>query len=194
MDLYQLPVQAELGGKTYHLHTDYRDILEIFSYLEDPDLPVPVRWRIAMALFYEEPVPPESWQAALDYLTQFLNCGRQSQPGPRLMDWQHDAAAILAGVNRVAGKEIRELAYVHWWSFLSWFHAMEPGQLSTLVSIRDRLRRGKPLEAWQQEFYRADPKAVELPQRLSSREQQAKDAMLARLEAPCEKGEDHGKN
>ena len=33
MDLYQLPVRAALGGREYHLHTDYRDILEIFSYL-----------------------------------------------------------------------------------------------------------------------------------------------------------------
>ena len=194
MDLYQLPVRTVLGGREYHLHTDYRDVLEIFSYLENPDLPVPVRWRIAMALFYEEPVPQEDWQAALDYLTQFLECGQHSRPGPQLMDWQHDASAILAGVNRVAGKEIRALPYVHWWSFLSWFHAMEPGQLSTLVSIRDRLRRGKPLETWQQEFYRADPKAVELPQRLSDRERQEKNAILARLEAPWEKGEDHGNN
>lgn len=181
MDLWSLPVQVTLAGKHYHLHTDYRDILEIFSYLEDPDLPEPVRWRIAMALFYEEPVPEGAWQAALDYLVAFLSCGREENPGPRLMDWKQDAPAILAGVNRVAGQEIRALPYVHWWSFLSWFHAMEPGQLSTLVSIRDRLRRGKPLEPWQQEFYRANVHAVELPVRLSRHERQQRDALLARI-------------
>ena len=103
MDLWRLPVTTVLGDREYHLHTDYRDILEIFSYLEDPDLPEAVRWRIAMALFYEEPVEPDHWQEALDYLASFLRCGREERPGPRLMDWQHDAAAILAGVNRVAG-------------------------------------------------------------------------------------------
>lgn len=190
MNLYQLPVRTTLDGREYHLHTDYRDILEIFSYLDDPDLPEPVRWRIALTLFYEEPVPPESWQAALTYLVSFLCCGREGVPGPRLMDWEHDAGAILAGVNRAAGTEIRALAYVHWWSFLSWFHAMEPGQLSTLVSIRDRLRRGKPLEPWQQEFYRSDPKAVALPVRLSSRQRQQHDALLRRLDGT--KGENHG--
>ena len=145
-----------------------------------------------MALFYGEPVPRQHWQAALDFMTAFLTCGRQEQPGPRLMDWNHDAAAILAGVNRVAGQEIRALPYVHWWSFLSWFHAMEPGQLSTLVSIRQRLRQGKPLESWQQEFYRANIRAVELPQRLSQQEQQQRTALLARLDAPCVKGAEHG--
>lgn len=186
--LWNLPETAVLEGKHYRLHTDFRDVLEIFSYLQDPDLPEPVRWRIAMALFYEEPVPQAHWQAALDYLVFFLSCGGQDQPGPRLMDWDHDAQAILAGVNRAAGREVREMKHVHWWSFLSWFHAMEPGQLSMLVSIRDRLRRGKPLEPWQQEFYRANPKAVELPQRISSRERQQRAAWLARLD----KGVKHG--
>lgn len=190
MDLWQLPVKTTIDGKTYHLHTDYRDILEIFSYLDDPDLPEPVRWRIALALFYEEPVPAHSYQPAMDYMTAFLCAGKKTPPGPRLMDWNHDAGAILAGVNRAAGMEIRGLKYVHWWSFLSWFHAMEPGQLSTLVGIRDRLRRGKPLEPWQQEFYRNDPKAVSLPERLSSREAAQKDALLARLDRG--KGEVHG--
>ena len=37
MDLYQLPVKTKLGECEYHLHTDYRDILEIFSYLDDPE-------------------------------------------------------------------------------------------------------------------------------------------------------------
>ena len=193
MDLWQLPVQVTLGGKLYHLHTDYRDILEIFSYLEDPDLPDMVRWRIAMALFYEEPVPADTYQAAVEYLADFLRCGQPERPGPRLMDWNHDAPAILAGVNRVAGREVRAMKYLHWWSFMSWFHAMEPGQLSTLVSIRDRLRRGKPLEPWQQAFYRADPQAVELPQRLNVQQRQQRAALLRRLGALPEEGGENGK-
>lgn len=180
--LWNLPVQVTIHDQQYRLHTDYRDILEIFSYLEDPDLPEPVRWRIAMALFYVQPVPPEDWQEALDYLVFFLNCGAGEQPGPRLMDWDHDASAIIAGVNRAAGQEIRSLSYVHWWSFLSWFHAMEPGQLSTVVSIRDRLYRGKPLENWQKAYYRANREAVVLPVRRSRQEQQERLRLLARLE------------
>lgn len=193
LNLWQLPVQVTLNGHRYHMHTDYRDILEIFSYLEDPDLPEMVRWRIAMALFYEEAVAEADWQAALDYLATFLRCGQPEHPGPKLMDWEHDAPAILAGINRVAGQEIRALPYVHWWSFMSWFHAMEPGQFSTLVSIRERLRRGKPLEPWQQEFYRADPQAVALPKRISAQQRRQQAALLARLGVSAENGGEHGK-
>lgn len=185
MDLWQLPVQACLAGVTYDLHTDYRDILEIFSYLEDPDLPEQVRWRIALALFYEQPVQQAHRQAALDYMVRFLCCGVPDTPGPKRMDWQHDAAAIIAGVNRAAGREIRSAPYIHWWSFLSWFHAMEPGQLSTVVSIREQLRRGKPLEPWQKEYYRENKAAVDLPVRYSAAERREQARLNALLEGPA---------
>ena len=76
----------------------------------------------------------------------------------------------MSDVNRVAGREIRDEAFVHWWTFLSWFHAIGEGQLSTLVSIRDKLRRGKKLEKWEQDFYRKHREQVELKKRFSARE------------------------
>lgn len=184
MNLWQLPVTLELCGRCYSLNTDFRDILELMGYLEDPQLPEPVRWLIALGLFYREPVLPEHRQAASEYLCRFLCCGMQDVPGPKLLDWQHDAPAIIAGVNQAAGQELRSLPYVHWWSFLGWFHAMGPGQLSTLVSIRDRLRRGKPLEDWQREYYRNNRKAVDLPVRYSPEEQQQRAQLQALLDGP----------
>ena len=41
---FSLPREVVIGGKTYGFHTDFRDMLEIFSYLEDPDLPEFIRW------------------------------------------------------------------------------------------------------------------------------------------------------
>ena len=83
----------------------------------------------------------------------FINCGdtETTRKAPKLMDWEQDARAIVADVNKVAGMEIRALTYLHWWTFLSWFHAIGEGQLSTVVSIRDKLRRGKKLEQWEKE-------------------------------------------
>ena len=59
MECYCLPVKADLGGEEFPVHADFRDILEIFSYLEDPSLPEMIRWRIAVALFYDRRVPEE---------------------------------------------------------------------------------------------------------------------------------------
>ena len=50
---------------------------------------------------------------------------------------------IIADINKVAGTEVRSLSFLHWWTFLSFFHAIGEGQLSTLISIREKLRTGK---------------------------------------------------
>ena len=168
-----LPESAEIGGVTYLLNTDFRDMLEIMQYLNDPDQPEYLRWRVAVALFYEgeEPVPEEHLQEAMEYLADFIACGeKDAKPGPKLLDWEQDAQAIVADVNKVAGTEIRSMPYMHWWTFLSYFQAIGEGQLSTLVSIRDKLRRGKKLEKWEQEYYRKNSDRVNLRKRYSAEE------------------------
>ena len=70
--------------------------------------------------------------------------------------------AIVADVNRVAGREIRELEFVHWWTFLSWFHAIGEGQLSALVALRTKLARGEKLTEAERAYYAADPQKVRL--------------------------------
>ena len=108
----------------------------------------------------------------MEYLAAFISCGEKNnaRPGPVLMDWEQDARAIIADVNRVAGLEVRALPYLHWWTFLSFFQAIGEGQLSTLVSIRDKLRKGKKLENWEKEFYRENKQRVDIPKRYSAEE------------------------
>ena len=187
--LWQLPEKVCLEGKIYDIHADFRDILELFSYLEDPDLPESVRWRIALGLFYEQPVPPEHRQAAMEYLVGFLTCGHPDTPGPKLLCWQQDAQAIISGVNRAAGQELRAIPFVHWWTFLGWFHAIGEGPLSTLVSIRDKLRRGKPLEGWEKDFYRENRQRIDLPKHYSREEQAQIQALQDLLDGPQRKEE-----
>ena len=169
---WDLPTRAQIGGKEYSLHCDYRDILEIFSYFQDPDLPAYLRWRIALALFFEGQIPDEHRQEAMEYLSCFLNGGEDTPqaPAPRLLDWQQDAQVIVADINKVAGQEIRSLPFVHWWTFLSWFHAIGEGQLSTLISLRQKLHKGKKLEDWEKAYYRENKNRVDLPKRYSKEE------------------------
>lgn len=181
--LWQLPVKTVIGGKTYDLRADFRNILEIFGVLEDPALPEVLRWRIAVGLFYEQKIPREELQKAMEYLALFLRGGGdEGKPGPKLLDWQQDADAIIAGVNQAAGQEVRALEFVHWWTFLSWFHAIGQGQLSTIVSIRDKLRRGKKLDNWEKEFYRENRQRIDLKPRLTPQELEEKERLKAMLD------------
>lgn len=163
MDIYSLPESVEFHGRSYQLNADFRNILKIFSQLEQADLPEALRWRIASLLFYTPELAEEDYEDGLLYLASFLQPGENSSgDGRKRLDWQADALPIIAGVNAAAGQEIRLLPKVHWWTFLSWFHAMPPGELSTRVAIRDKLQKGKKLEDWEQEYYRQNKAAVDL--------------------------------
>ena len=178
LSLWQLPKTATFGDKTYGLNTDFRDILEIFSYFDKQDLPAFMRWQIALGLFYREPVLPEHRQEAMEYLACFITAGRQiCHTGHKLIDWQQDGDLIIADVNRVAGTELREKPYIHWWTFLSWFHAIGQGQLSALVSVRDALHRGAKLEPWQKDYYRDNRSRVLLQKPLTEEEIAQKQAL-----------------
>lgn len=178
LSIWQLPDKAIIGGIEYDLHTDYRDILEIFAYLNDESLPDFIRWQIALGLFYKQPVPKEHTLEAAEYMCYFISGGdRQEKAGPKLLDWHLDGAYIVSDINRAAGQDVRRLKYVHWWTFLSWFHAIGQGQLSMLVSVRDKLRRGKKLEDWEKDFYRKNKDRVDMKKPLSLQEQQQKLAL-----------------
>ena len=155
MNLWALPTTHTIHGTTYVLNTDFRDILEIIEQLNDENTPEYLRWGIAVALFYEQDVPDSDMQEAMEYLAEFISAGStDDKPGPKLLDWNQDAQMIVSGVNKVAGKEIRSVQYMHWWTFIGLFHEIGEGQLSTIISIRHKRATGKKLEKWEQEFYR----------------------------------------
>lgn len=168
---WDLPETVTIGGMEYNINTDYRDILGIMKYLNDLDVPEFLRWQIAIALFYEGEIPPENQLEAAEYLAFFISCGEPDiNPGPILLDWEQDVLTIVADVNKVAGTEIRKIPHLHWWTFLSYFRAIGEGQLSTLITIRSKIRCGKPLEKWEQEYYRTNKKRVDMKKKYSAEE------------------------
>lgn len=163
MNTWALPKTAKIGEKEYNINTDFRDILEIIQHLNDPEKPEQIRWMIAIGLFYEGDVPSRDMEPAARYLADFISYGMQHESkGPVLLNWEQDAQMIVADVNKVAGKEIRNMEYLHWWTFLSYFYGIGEGQLSTVVSIRRKLKSGKKLEKWEQEYYRENRSRVDM--------------------------------
>ena len=169
---WELPKTADIGGKTYGIHTDYREILDIFACLQDEDLPEFLRWRIALNLFYDGEIPDSDFREAAEFFRKFVCCGQpeQKDPGPQLLDWEKDAQVIVADVNKIAGREIRELPYLHWWTFYGLFQSIGEGNLSLLVGIRDKLSRGKKLEAHEKAYYQKNRDQVKLRKKYSASE------------------------
>ena len=171
MNLWELPRSASVGGREYEIRTDFREILKIIEELNNPDIPEWIRWHIAIGSFFVGEIPAENKREAMNFLAEFISYQElETKPGPVLMDWKQDAKAIVADVNKVAGKEVRAMPYLHWWTFLSYFHAIGEGQFSTMVSIRDKLRKGRQLEKWEKEYYRENKERVDLKKRYSAEE------------------------
>ena len=172
---WRLPRSVELGGREYAINTDYRDILDIIARLQDENEDQQTRLYVALALFYEEfsAMPSALWQQAAEYMMEFIGCGQpasEGPPPPQRIDWEQDQSMIVAEVNKVAGCEVRSLPYLHWWTFVGYFSCIGEGQLATVVSIRDKLRRGKKLEKWEQDFYRENRDLVRLKPRYTAEE------------------------
>ena len=160
---WALPEKATFYGKEYRHRTDFREILKLLSLLGNEEKPEFLRWQTGLCYFFYCALPEELAAEGMEYLSRFLTAGEQSAPGPRLYDWEHDAQSIAAGVNAVAGFEVRSVPHLHWWTFLGYFRSMGEGQFSLVVGIRDKLRRGQKLEPHEQEFYRSHRAAVCLP-------------------------------
>ena len=173
MDLWSLPTTAKIGGKEYDIHTDFREVLKIVQGFSDPDIPEWIRWHIAVKKFFVGEIPTKHIGEAMEYLSAFIsysNDKAEGVSGPILMDWEQDTKEIVADVNKVAGIEIRSVPYMHWWTFLSYFHAIGEGQFSTIVSIRAKLKKGKTLEKWEKEFYHENKDKIDLKKRYSAEE------------------------
>ena len=181
---WELPAALEVDRRSEPIRADFREVLEVIRLLDDVNEPPEARAYLAMGLFYRKfaAISPAARPSALEAMLRFLAGGQEDSgpAGPRLLDWQQDLPLIVADVNKAAGCEIRALPFVHWWTFLAWFGAIGEGQLSAVVAIRDKLRRGKKLEGWEREFYQRNRARVDLKPRYTP-EEQAERERLNRL-------------
>ncbi len=161
---WALPRHMTVGGRNVAIRADFRAILRVFEALNDENLPLFARWRKALRLFYCSPIAQEDRQEAMERLNEFINCYQDPDPGPRLMDWGHDAQLIAAEINKVAGFEVRQQDFVHWWTFLGLFHAIGPGPFAQVVAIRQKLAQGKKLSDQERRFYNANRARIKLPE------------------------------
>ena len=90
----------------------------------------------------------------------FFDCGQnyeQTKSSPSLIDWEKDSNLICSAVNNVAGKEIRDEGYIHWWTFMSYYMAIGDCALSNIVGIRYKLAKGEKLEKYEKKFIQDNP-------------------------------------
>ena len=163
--IWELPESVQIGNSEYSINADYRRILEIIQKLSDANESAIIKILVALAMFYPDfdRIPDELYMEAAEKMMWFISCGEESdgQRHPKLIDWEQDYKLIVADINKVAGKDVRGEPFLHWWTFISWFNGIGEGQLSFVVGLRDKLRRGKKLSTPEREFYKKNRALVD---------------------------------
>lgn len=179
----RLPVQVEVGGVEYGIRSDYRAILDICAALSDPELTGREQSAAVLEIFYPdiEAIPPGHYQEALRQCLWFINGGIEENPerkSPRLVDWEQDFPHIAAPINRVTGREIRAVEYIHWWTFLAAYYEIGDCTFAQVVRIRDHKARGKALDKTDQEWYNRNRQLVDFKRKYTEQENAVLDKWL----------------
>lgn len=189
-----LPEVLIVGGEEYPIRSDYRNVLDVFEVFSDTELNQTDRWEVAIYMLFPNFSGVEEVEDAIlegvfdpeeaaEQITWFITAGAHS--GEKQMpvyDWIKDEQMIFSAVNKICGKEAREVEYMHWWTFLGYFNEVGEGTFTFIVGIRDKLNKGKKLEKHEWEFYRKNRDLVDMKPPLSKEEQQAEDEYNALLD------------
>lgn len=164
--LGQLPRALEVGGKRYDIRSDYRVILRVLAAATDAELTDEDKVLVCFVNVYRDfqSIPQADYIEAYEKALWFIEGGRHTErKGPKLMDWTLDEDLIFPAVNQAAGKEVRDLEYLHWWTFLGYFQSIDRESLfGTVLHIRQKRKKGKKLESWEQEFYQNNRELCDL--------------------------------
>ena len=175
---YTLPKAFEIGGTEYSIRYDFRPVLDICAAMEDPDLNEREKALVACIIFYPDfsDIPAEHLTEAVEKCYWFIGGGEdcQKQKGPKLVSWGKDIKHIIAPINRVLGREIRDIpeGQLHWWTFLAAYMEVGDCVFAQIVRIRNLIAKGKKLEKHDREWYRANAHLVNIPVKLSQAERE----------------------
>ena len=155
-----LPKELTVNGRTYSIDTDYRNVLQIILALNDDSLKDREKAHICIWRLYDAPksIPRDDYEAAYKAASDFISAGMAGgDKNPRVVNWLKDENLIFPEVNKVAGTEVRALPYLHWWTFLGYFQAVDKdGIWGAVLTIRQKRAKGKKLEKYEKEFAKAN--------------------------------------
>ncbi len=182
-----LPDTLTVSGKKYDIRTDYRNVLQVFEALADPELDDTCRVFVSVYLLFEGFPDVDSvydatgtgfdLEEAMDQIAWFISGGnvREKKEDKPTYNWAQDEQMIFSAINKVAGKEVREVEYMHWWTFLGLFHEIGDGTFSYVVGIRSKLNQGKKLDKSEREFLERNKDMVIIRPKLTEEEQEKED-------------------
>lgn len=168
-----LPKSLNIDGKDYEINSEYRVALLIFQAYSDPELNDIEKSRVCIECLYKD--IPKDLNKALVKAMWFLDGGntpKSKQAPKRILDWEQDESIIFPAINKVAGKEVRSVDYMHWWTFLGMFGEIGDGLYSQVMNIRAKKAKHKKLDDSEKQFYREHKELIDLAYKPTTQEEQ----------------------
>lgn len=157
-----LPQTLKVCNKDYEIRSDFRDVLRIIMAYNDKDLSDEEKVFVCLHRLYKKietiPKDKDTYAAAINAATEFIECHMSDgKPSPKVVNWEKDEQLIFPAINKVAGMEVRAVPYMHWWTFLGYFQAIDREDLwGVVLTIRQKKAMHKKLEKHEQEFFAAN--------------------------------------
>lgn len=173
-----LPKTLNVNGVERAIRSDFRVALSIFQALNDPELRSDEKLIVLLDLIYVNfnDLKNEEYEEALKKAIEYLDGGKEyledNHLPKKIIDWEQDEQMIFSAVNKVASNEVRNLEYLHWWSFLGYLSEIGECLFSTVLSIRSKKNRGRKLEKYEQDFYKNNKDLIDLKKKYSAEEKE----------------------
>lgn len=157
---YDLPETVTIDDIEYKINADFRDIINIFNALNDDELTDKEKTFVLLNNFYVDDIMGiDNLEEAVKKAIWFMDWGKDykdRKETAKLIDWEQDYNLIISAVNTKAKtvEDVRQLPFLHWWTFLSMFSERDKCRLSTIIELRDKLAKGQKLEKWEKQTLR----------------------------------------
>ena len=181
--MYRLPTSLEVNGREFEIRTDYRDVMNIMAAMNDPNLEDKEKLYVTLFVLYKDfdELQSDDYKEAFEKALWFLNNGEESDGkanSAKLIDFEQDEKILIPAINRVAGFEVRAADYIHWWTFLGYYMEIGECTFSNVVNIRMKRAKNKKLEKWELEFYTNNKDMINIKEKLSDEEIEAKKRLM----------------
>lgn len=156
---FDLPLSLNVDGVDRSIYADFRDVLTIVMACNDGELSKEEKAFVILNNLYVDDIEElgdinEAYKKAC----RFIDWDKEyevREDAPKLIDWKKDYNHIMSAVNKSSNVvDVRELPFMHWWTFLGLFQERGECHFSTIVNVRDKLNKGKKLEPHEKEFLR----------------------------------------
>ncbi len=164
-----LPKSLVVDGIEYPINSDFRAALLILEAYGDPSLSAFNKQLTMLEVIYtpmptednpdpEPNIPPNTEEAqrqACWFLDVGLDKRKKSIEDVRTIDYKQDEQLIFSAVNAVYTRDVREEAYMHWWTFYGLCQAIDSeSMIANIANIRFKKAKGQKLEKYEQMFYK----------------------------------------